>query len=598
MIAGFGSAGRRHFRNLRSLGCREFIFLRSGLGVLDDREIAEFPSTTSLDEALSYRPKIAVVATPTARHIEIALPAAEAGCDLYVEKPLGNGLKDVDRLLTVVRERRLVAMLGCQFRFHPLLVELRSMIQEGRLGRIVGATAEYGDHLPSWHPWEDHRKSYGARNDLGGGSILTLIHPLDYLYMLFGEWRRVQAMTTAVPSLNTSGEDWSNINIEFANGVLAQVHIDYLQRPAVHRLSVMGEAGRAVCDYSSGELSWQPAEGDVINRRVPATFERNTMFIGAMEHFLNCVANRIEPQASLADAATVLKMALEARRYASMGLSLPQRVPALFNLSGRVAVLTGGAGLLGRQYARTLLIAGARVLLADLDADIAEREAAAAVADVGGEAMGLGVDVTQPERVTALMDATLSTWGRLDILINNAAIDPKVDGQANHALSNTFEDFPLALWQSSLDVNLTGTFLCAQAAGRAMVRAGHGVIVNVSSTYGLVSPDQRLYQRDGEGEQQQFKPASYAVTKAGVAHLTRYLAAYWGPCGIRVNTLTPHGVFNGHDEQFVRRYNIRTPLGRMARIDEMNGPLLFLVSDASSYMTGANLVVDGGWTVW
>ncbi len=598
LIAGFGSAGRRHFRNLRSLGCREFIFLRSGLGVLDDREIAEFPSTTSLDEALSYRPKIAVVATPTARHVEIALPAAEAGCDLYVEKPLGNGLKDVDRLLTVVRKRRLVAMLGCQFRFHPLLVELRSMIQEGRLGRIVGATAEYGDHLPSWHPWEDHRKSYGARNDLGGGSILTLIHPLDYLYMLFGEWRRVQAMTTAAPSLNTSGEDWSNINIEFANGVLAQVHIDYLQRPAVHRLSVVGEAGRAVCDYNSGELSWQPAEGDVIIRRVPATFDRNTMFIGAMEHFLNCVANRIEPQASLADAATVLKMALEARRYASMGLSLPQRVPALFSLSGRVAVLTGGAGLLGRQYARTLLIAGARVLLADLDADIAEREAAAAVADVGGEAIGLGVDVTQPERVTALMDATLSTWGRLDILINNAAIDPKVDGQANHALSNTFEDFPLALWQSSLDVNLTGTFLCAQAAGRAMVRAGHGVIVNVSSTYGLVAPDQRLYQRDGEGEQQQFKPASYAVTKAGVAHLTRYLAAYWGPCGIRVNTLTPHGVFNGHDEQFVRRYNIRTPLGRMARIDEMNGPLLFLVSDASSYMTGANLVVDGGWTVW
>ncbi len=472
------------------------------------------------------------------------------------------------------------------------------MIQEGRLGRIVGATAEYGDHLPSWHPWEDHRKSYGARNDLGGGSILTLIHPLDYLYMLFGEWRRVQAMTTAVPSLNTSGEDWSNINIEFANGVLAQVHIDYLQRPAVHRLSVVGETGRAVCDYSSGELSWRPAEGDVISRRVPATFERNTMFIGAMEHFLNCVANRIEPQASLAEAATVLKMALEARRYASMGLSLPQRVPALLNLSGRVAVLTGGAGLLGRQYARTLLIAGARVLLADLDADIAEREAAAAVADVGGEAIGLGVDVTQPDSVTALMDATLSTWGRLDILINNAAIDPKVDGQANHALSNTFEDFPLALWQSSLDVNLTGTFLCAQAAGRAMVRAGHGVIVNVSSTYGLVAPDQRLYQRDGEGEQQQFKPASYAVTKAGVAHLTRYLAAYWGPCGIRVNTLTPHGVFNGHDEQFVRRYNIRTPLGRMARIDEMNGPLLFLVSDASSYMTGANLVVDGGWTVW
>jgi 2-deoxy-D-gluconate 3-dehydrogenase len=277
---------------------------------------------------------------------------------------------------------------------------------------------------------------------------------------------------------------------------------------------------------------------------------------------------------------------------------MPESVPTVFDLSGQVAVLTGGAGLLGRQYIRTLLIAGARVLVADLDGDAARREANAAVADVGGEATGLGVNVARPEDVSAMIDATLSRWGRLDILINNAAIDPKTDRRADHALSNTFEDFPLALWQQSLDVNLTGTFLCAQAAGRVMVRAGRGVIVNVSSTYGLVAPDQRLYQRDGEDEQHQFKPASYAVTKAAVAHLTRYLAAYWGPSGIRVNTLTPHGVFNGHDEQFVRRYNSRTPLARMARIDEMNGPLLFLVSDASSYMTGANLVVDGGWTAW
>jgi 2-deoxy-D-gluconate 3-dehydrogenase len=275
-----------------------------------------------------------------------------------------------------------------------------------------------------------------------------------------------------------------------------------------------------------------------------------------------------------------------------------ESVPALFDLSERVAVLTGGAGLLGRQYSRTLLIAGARVLIADCDGDAALREATAAVADVGGEAVGQRVDVAQPEDVAAVIDVAILRWGRLDILINNAAIDPKINGRGHPALSNTFEDFPLALWQQSLDVNLTGAFLCAQAAGRVMVRAGRGVIVNVSSTYGLVAPDQRLYGRDGEIEHRQFKPASYAVTKAAVAHLTRYLAAYWGPSGIRVNTLTPHGIFDGHDEQFVRRYNTRAPLGRMARVDEMNGPLLFLVSDASSYMTGANLVVDGGWTVW
>jgi predicted dehydrogenase len=318
LIAGFGSIGRRHFRNLRLLGCRDFIFLRSGFGVLDDREIAEFPSTNKIETALGYRPKVAVIATPSARHLEIALAVADAGCDLYIEKPLGHQLKDIDRLLAIVRERRLVAMLGCQFRFHPLLMELHSMIGQGGLGRIIGATAEYGDYLPSWHPWENYRSSYSARNDLGGGVILTLSHPLDYLYLLFGRWRRIQAMVAAVPSLETpAGEDWSNINIEFSNGVLAHVHVDYLQRPAVHRLSVLGETGRAVCDYSSGELLYQPAQGDATVQRVHAGFERNTMFLNAMEHFLNCFRNRTRPRVTLDDGAAVLRMALEARRVAS-----------------------------------------------------------------------------------------------------------------------------------------------------------------------------------------------------------------------------------------------------------------------------------------
>ena len=318
LIAGFGSAGRRHFRNLQLLGCHNFIFLRSGLGVLDDREIAEYPSTNSLKEALSYRPKVAVVATPSAMHLEVALAAAEAGCDLYIEKPLGHELKDIDRVLAVVCERRLVAMVGCQFRFHPLFMELHTMIGQGQLGRIVGATAEYGDYLPSWHPGEDYRKSYSARHDLGGGAILTLIHPLDYLYQVFGEWRRIEAMVACVPLLDTpAGEDWSNIIIEFSNGVLAHVHVDYLQRPAVHRLSVVGEFGRAVCDFNSGELSCQPAQGEATVRRVHAGFERNSMFLDAMKHFLNCVRDRTEPRVPLADGATVLRMALEARRVAS-----------------------------------------------------------------------------------------------------------------------------------------------------------------------------------------------------------------------------------------------------------------------------------------
>jgi 2-deoxy-D-gluconate 3-dehydrogenase len=272
-------------------------------------------------------------------------------------------------------------------------------------------------------------------------------------------------------------------------------------------------------------------------------------------------------------------------------------VADLFDLSGRTAIITGGAGMLGAQYTRILAAAGAKVLIADLDAGAIDQELQATTGM--GEIAGCVTDVTKPQDVQAMVERALELWGRLDILVNNAAIDPKADQSATaNLLSSTFEELPLALWQQSISVNLTGAFLCAQAVGPIMKHAHKGVIVNVSSTYGLVAPDQRLYQRDGEIQQSQFKPASYAVTKAAIAHLTRYLAAYWGASGIRVNTLTPHGVFNGHDEQFVRRYQVRSPLGRMARLDEMNGPMLFLVSDASAYMTGANLVVDGGWTAW
>lgn len=277
---------------------------------------------------------------------------------------------------------------------------------------------------------------------------------------------------------------------------------------------------------------------------------------------------------------------------------MPDRLAALFDLTDRVAIVTGGAGLLGRQYATTLLKAGARVVVADLAETAPARAAAAASKEAGGEAIGVEVDVTKKDSVQRMVAAAIDRWSRVDILINNAAIDPKFDAGVAHQQANTFEDYPVELWEMSLDVNLTGAFLCSQAAGQVMREARRGVIVNVSSTYGVVAPDQRLYQRDGEEQQKLFKPAAYAVTKAGIAHLTRYLATYWAPFGIRVNTLTPHGIFNSQDEQFVRRYAERCPLGRMARLDEMNGPLLFLVSDASSYMTGSNLIVDGGWTAW
>ena len=271
-------------------------------------------------------------------------------------------------------------------------------------------------------------------------------------------------------------------------------------------------------------------------------------------------------------------------------------LPQLFDLTGRSAVVTGGAGLLGRQFCQTLAAAGAAVSVVDINTSAAEM-VAEAINQTGGRAVDIPTDITDPESVAAMVDSALEAFGRLDILVNSAALDPKFDpeGIADQG-QNAFETFPLEGWQQAIDVNLTGMFLCTQAATQTMLAQGKGVVVNLCSMYGLVGPDQRLYQR--EGQPPQYKPVTYSVTKAGVLGMTQYLAAYYGAKNIRVNALTPGGVFNQHDEEFVKAYSARAVLGRMAEQDEMNGALLFLASDASSYMTGANLVVDGGWTAW
>ena len=269
-----------------------------------------------------------------------------------------------------------------------------------------------------------------------------------------------------------------------------------------------------------------------------------------------------------------------------------------FDMTGQVAIVTGGPGLLGKEFCRTLAEAGAAVVVADINEVGAEAAAETLVKD-GYQALGVRTDVTNPESVRALVDKTLITYGRLDVLVNSAALDPKFDPQALASRSTplgSFEDYPVDAWKQALDVNLTGMFLCCQAAVRPMLVQGKGVLINICSTYGLVGPDQRLYQRDGK--QTSYKPVYYSVTKAGVLGLTRYLATYYAGKNIRANALTPGGVFNGHDEVFLQAYSARAVMGRMANKDEMNGALLFLASDASSYMTGANLVVDGGWTTW
>jgi 2-deoxy-D-gluconate 3-dehydrogenase len=267
-----------------------------------------------------------------------------------------------------------------------------------------------------------------------------------------------------------------------------------------------------------------------------------------------------------------------------------------FTLKGRTALVTGGAGLLGRQFTRALGQAGAKVVVADLDLEAAREHARQLeVEDI--DAFEIAVDVTDPGSVSAMVDSAVTKFDSLDILVNSAAMDPKFDPENVGAQSaNAFETYPLESWQRAMDVNLTGMFLVCQGVARQMLTQGKGVIINICSTYGIVGPDQRLYERpDGS---RNFKPVYYTVSKAGVLGLTRYLATYYAGKPIRVNALTPGGVFNEHDSTFLQAYSARTVIGRMADPDELNGAIVFLASDASSYMTGANLVVDGGWTAW
>jgi NAD(P)-dependent dehydrogenase (short-subunit alcohol dehydrogenase family) len=276
--------------------------------------------------------------------------------------------------------------------------------------------------------------------------------------------------------------------------------------------------------------------------------------------------------------------------------------PDLFRVDGRVALITGGAGLLGRRYCEALLQAGARVVIGDVDGKRAE--ALADELDGSANSLGLTLDVSDASSVSATTARAVERFGRLDILVNNAALTVRGGSERLSPADYfaPFEDYKLEVWNQAVATNLTGMLLCAQAAGRQMLRQDPpgGVIVNISSTYGVVAPDQRLYQdvKSPYADAGFNTPVSYAVTKTAVLGLTRYLATYWGNRNIRVNALTPHGVFDNHDESFVRNFVYRSPMGRMARNDEYRGALLFLVSDASSYMTGANLIVDGGWTAW
>lgn len=265
----------------------------------------------------------------------------------------------------------------------------------------------------------------------------------------------------------------------------------------------------------------------------------------------------------------------------------------LFSLKNKVAIVTGALGLIGKEHCKALCEAGANVVVADLDESMCVEFAKT----LSTESIGIALDVTKPESIKSLRDKALKKFGHIDVLVNNSAINDMFENPKAASEQSKFENYPLELWQRSVDVNLTGVFLCSQIIGTLMANQKSGSIINIASTYGMVAPDQSLYIKE-DGTQSFYKPPAYSATKGAVIAFTKYLAAYWGKDGVRVNTLTPGGVKNNQDEFFIDKYSMKTPLGRMAKPTDYKGALIFLASDASIYMTGANLVVDGGWTCW
>lgn len=272
-----------------------------------------------------------------------------------------------------------------------------------------------------------------------------------------------------------------------------------------------------------------------------------------------------------------------------------------FNLSGKTALVTGAAGLLGIEHAAALLESGATVVLTDIgEAGLAAARETLSQNTEASRIRSRVMDVSKPEAIRAVAESLAADGLRIDILVNNAAIDPKVKGDQGVLETSRLENFPLDQWDLQVSVGLTGAFLCSQVFGTAMARDGKGgVILNIASDLSVFSPDQRLYRKEGLADDvQPVKPVTYSVIKAGLVGLTRYLATYWADKGVRCNALSPGGVFNGQGEEFVQRLTSLIPLGRMASKDEYRAAIQFLCSDASAYMNGQNIVMDGGRSVW
>jgi predicted dehydrogenase len=332
LIAGLGSIGRRHFRNLIALGEKDIILLRTRKGTLPDDELAGYPVETNIQEALqNHKPEAVIVANPTSMHLDVAIPAAEAGSHILLEKPVSHSLERLDILQRAAEKSGVKILVGFQFRYHPTLNTARELIQSNSLGKILTVHAHWGEYLPQWHPWEDYRQSYAARADLGGGVIVTLTHPLDYLRYLLGDVEALWSFNGHVSPLEIDVEDAAEIGLKFENGAVGGVHVNYFQRPPVHRLEIIGTDGTLRWDNADGILHFyqypssfgsysdHPPAPTLESFAPPEGFDRNQLFLSQTYHFIEVVRGKAEPVCNLEDGIEALRLALAAYQSQQTG---------------------------------------------------------------------------------------------------------------------------------------------------------------------------------------------------------------------------------------------------------------------------------------
>jgi predicted dehydrogenase len=314
LIAGFGSIGRRHFRNLLTLGERDILVYHTHQSTLPDDELEGFPVENDLRAALAYEPDAVIISNPTALHLDVAIPAAQCGCHLLIEKPISHSLARLNDLEEAIQQSHGRVLIGYQFRFHPGLKQVKRLVDEGAIGKPISVHAHWGEYLPDWHPWEDYKQGYAARPELGGGVVLTLSHPLDYLRWLLGEIDSLTAFTSRL-GLNLPVEDTAEIALRFSSGALGSIHLDYLQRPASHWLEIIGMLGSLRWDNADGVVRVSSVGGmdkSIALQEIlpPEGFERNWMFLDELRHFQEVVSGRAEPVCTLQDGTRSLRLSL------------------------------------------------------------------------------------------------------------------------------------------------------------------------------------------------------------------------------------------------------------------------------------------------